>query len=98
MLETQFKDEPASTNNASHTHVLPPKTLVDKIYDEAVNSFDPDKAAGPDSIKPIILQKSWNLIKSFTCSIMIRSHELQHIPSPWKESKGIFLPKPGKID
>ena len=29
---------------------------------------------------------------------MIRSHELQHIPSPWTESKGIFLPKPGKID
>ena len=103
MLETHFKDDPASTNNAPHTHVLRPKTLVDKIYDpkrldEAVNSFDPDKAAGPDSIKPIILQKSWNLIKSFTCSIMMRSHELQHIPSPWTESKGIFLPKPGKID
>ena len=103
MLETHFKDDPASTNNASHTHVLPPKTLVDKIYDpkrldEAVNSFDPDKAAGPDSIKPIILQKSWNLIKSFTRSIMMRSHELQHIPSPWTESKGIFLSKPGKID
>ena len=103
MLETHFKDDPASTNNATHTHVLPPKTLVDKIYDpkrldEAVNSFDPDKAAGPDSIKPIILQKSWNLIKSFTRSIMMRSHELQHIPSPWTESKGIFLPKPGKID
>ena len=52
MLETHFKDDPASTNNTSHTHVLPPKTLVDKIYDpkrldEAVKSFDPDKAAGP---------------------------------------------------
>ena len=40
-----------ATNNAPHTHVLPPKTLVDKIYDpkrldKAVNSFDPDKAAG----------------------------------------------------
>ena len=103
MLETHFKDDPASTNNNPHTHVLPPNTLVDKIYDpkrldEAVNSFDPDKAAGPDSIKPIILQKSWNLIKSFIRSIMMRSHELQHIPSPWTESKGIFLPKPGKID
>ena len=84
MLETHFKDDPASTNNTSHTHVLPLKTLVDKIYDpkrldEAVKSFDPDKAAGPDSIKPIILQKAWNLIKSSTRSIMIRSHQLQHI-------------------
>ena len=103
MLETHFKDDSASTNNTSHTHVLPPKTLVDKIcdpkrLDEAVKSFDPDKAAGPESIKPIILQKAWNLIKSSTRSIMIRSHELQPIPSPWTESKGIFLPKPGKID
>ena len=103
MLETHFKDDPASTNNTSHTHVLPPKTVVDKIYDpkrlyEAVKFFEPDKAAAPDSIKPIILQKARNLIKSSTRSIMIRSHELQHIPSPWTESKGIFLPKPGKID
>ena len=90
-----IKDDPVSTNNTSHTHVLPPKTLVDKIYDpkrldEAVKYIDTDKVAGPDSIKPII--------KSSTCSIIIRSHELQHIPSPWTESKGIFLPKPGKID
>ena len=103
MLETHFKDDPASTNNTSHTHVLPLKTLVDKIYDpkrldKAVKSFDLDKAEGPDSIKPSILQKAWNLIKSSTRSIMIRSHKLQHIPSPWTESKGIFLPKPGEID
>ena len=59
MLETHFKNDPASINNTSHTHVLPLKTLVHTIYDpkrldEAVKSFDPDKAAGPDSIKPII--------------------------------------------
>ena len=62
MLETHFKDDPASTNNTSHTHNLPPKTLVDKIYDskridEAVKSFDPDKAAGLDSIKPSSYRK-----------------------------------------
>ena len=90
LVETHFKDDLASTNNTSHTHVLPPKTLVDKIYDpkrldEAVNTFDSDK-------------KAWNLIKSITRSIMIRSHELQHTPSSWTDSKGIFLPKPGKID
>ncbi|MCP4494258.1 MAG: hypothetical protein GY820_44190 [Gammaproteobacteria bacterium] len=29
---------------------------------------------------------------------MIRNHELQHVPSLWKESTGIFIPKPGKTD
>ena len=52
MLGTHFKDDPATANNISPTHVLPPKTLVDKIYDperleKAVSFFDPNKAAGP---------------------------------------------------
>ena len=29
---------------------------------------------------------------------MTRNHDLQHVPNPWKESLGIFLPKPGKTD
>ena len=29
---------------------------------------------------------------------MIRNHELQHVPSLWRESTGIFIPKPGKTD
>ena len=29
---------------------------------------------------------------------MKSSHTLQHVPAPWRESKGIFLAKPGKTD
>ena len=81
----------------------PAASLVETIYDcsrlkEAVKTFDPDTAAGPDNIKPIIIQKAWNRISTITRNIMIGNHHLQHIPAPWKESKGIFLAKPGKTD
>jgi hypothetical protein len=29
---------------------------------------------------------------------MTTSHKLQHVPKPWKESKTIFVAKPGKTD
>ena len=29
---------------------------------------------------------------------MVKSHETEHIPTPRRESYGIFLPKPGKTD
>ncbi|KAL5259170.1 hypothetical protein ACHWQZ_G009582 [Mnemiopsis leidyi] len=29
---------------------------------------------------------------------MKQSHETQHIPKPWRNSRGIFIPKPGKAD
>ena len=53
---------------------------MDKIYDpdriiRAVNSFDPDKAAGPDTIKPIIIQKAWSTIKDITRMILIKNHK-----------------------
>ena len=61
-------------------------------------SFDPLKAAGPDTLKPIIIQKAWHSIRDVTRYSMIKCHEKQHIPKPWREANGIFLPKPGKTD
>ena len=103
MIDSHFKKDPNQTTDYEITHTTPPKTLMHKIYnpdriDKAVNEFEPDKAAGPDGIKPIILQKAWPVIKDITRKILIRSHELQHIPKPWTEYKGIFIPKPAKTD
>jgi len=76
---------------------------LDKIYHperltKAVNTFDPHKAAGPDGFQPLLIQKTWHHISEITRRIMRASHKLQHIPTPWRESKGIFLAKPGKTD
>ena len=103
MAQTHFKDCSHDLRAPPVTCTIPPDNLTNNIYNderlhEAVNSFDPLKAAGPDTLRPIIIQKAWQQIKDLTRKIMIRNHELQHIPTAWKESLGIFLPKPGKTD
>ena len=66
--------------------------LLDKIYSperigKALQSFD-----------PVIFQKAWTHIKDITKNIKTKNHETQHIPTLWRDSLGIFLPKPGKTD
>ena len=93
-------DNPVTETNITHT---PEPNLLDKIYDpqrliKAVKKFEPDKAAGPDGFQPLLIQKTWDRISLITRNIMKASHTLQHVPAPWRESKGIFLTKPGKSD
>ena len=98
MEKSHFKDgdPPAHTN----TNTSPDKRLSQIIYSEsrmqeAISSFDPLKAAGPDTLQPLPIQKAWH--KTVRNKI-IKSHEMQHVPGSWTESNGIFLPKPGKTD
>ena len=103
MEKTHFKKDPHANNITNKQHINPDPNIIDKIYnpkrlEDAIMSFDPLKAAGPDTLKPIIIQKAWHSIKDVTRDIMIKCHEKQHIPKPWQESNGIFLPKPGKTD
>ena len=101
MEKSHFKDGdlPAHTN----TNTSPDKHLSQIIYSEsrmqeAISSFDPLKAAGPDTLQPLTIQKAWHHIHKTVRNIMIKSHEMQHVPGSWTESNGIFLPKPGKTD
>ena len=103
LVDTHFKRGPTNEQIIPTDTVTPTLDLLNKIYDpsritKAVKTFEPDKAAGPDNIKPIILQKAWDHISVITRKIMMYSHQTQRIPDPWKESKGIFLAKPGKTD
>ena len=103
MASTHFKESasPPPVIPANPHHIS--QDLLNKIYspdrlEKAVGSFEPFKAAGPDTLKPIIIQKAWNHIKDITRTIMSKNHETQHIPTLWRNSLGIFLPKPGKSD
>ena len=76
---------------------------LDHIFSEnrvkrALQEFGPLTAAGPDGIKPIMLQKGWDSIKQAFVSIAKASFLLGYTSDPWRNSLGIFLPKPGKDD
>ncbi len=64
----------------------------------AIKQFGNTKAAGPDGIKPIVLKNLpdnylENLKILFVCSL-----QAGYVPYRWRQSKVIFIPKPGKED
>ena len=65
---------------------------------KALSEFDPLSASGPDGIRPIMLQKGWNMIHVAFTNIIKASYLNSHTPEIWRNSTGIFLPKPGKDD
>ena len=63
-----------------------------------LSEMDPLKAAGPDQVQSILIQKAYKHIKNPLIKIYRQSHITGHIPKPWRETKCILLPKPGKVD
>ncbi|KAL5262710.1 hypothetical protein ACHWQZ_G008195 [Mnemiopsis leidyi] len=55
-------------------------------------------AAGPDGIRPIMLQKGLTQIRQEFATIARASFISGHVPKCWTNSTGIYLPKPGKTD
>ena len=65
---------------------------------EALLKFKDKKSPGPDGLKPLIFQYlPPNIIETITF-IYKASIALSFTPTLWRESKVIFIPKPGKID
>ena len=68
-------DLSAPTTNTSE----PPDDLLKTIYNpdrllEAVYSFEPFKAAEPDTLRSIIIQKTWDHFKASMMHIMVQNH------------------------
>ena len=94
---------PTDTQTTRADDTAEPRWGLDRIFSEnrvrrALQEFGPLTAAGPDGIKPIMLQKGWDSIKQAFVSIAKASFLLGYTPDPWRKSLGIFLPKPGKDD
>ena len=92
-----------TTEQTSTEEKVDPKWSHDHIFSEnrvrrALMEFDPLSAAGPDGIRPIMLQKGWASLKDAFISVAKASYLLGHTPASWRNSTGIFLPKPGKDD
>ncbi|KAL5251428.1 hypothetical protein ACHWQZ_G016957 [Mnemiopsis leidyi] len=80
-----------------------PKWSPDDIFSQrrverALLEFDGLTAAGPDGIRPIMLQKGLTQIRQEFATIARASFISGHVPKCWTNSTGIYLPKPGKTD
>ena len=105
LMDTHFPgstEAVASPVSSGEAMAFPYHTDLDFISVErvkwSIQQFKPDKAAGPDGIKPIVLQQLGpKMLKRLT--ILYRaSVALGYVPGKLRESKVIFLPKPGKSD
>ena len=70
---------------------------VEKVR-EALAHFGPHKAAGPDGIPPLVLQKLDVTSQRRLADIYTACLLLGYTPQAWRNSKVIFIPKPGKGD
>ena len=76
----------------------PSHLFSEKRAAKAIAEFDPLSAAGPDGLRPVMLQQGWDVIGMALTNIVRSSYVASVIPKCWKNSTGIFLPKPGKND
>lgn len=68
---------------------------IDKVK-WAVNSFDPYKAPGTDGVIPKMLQEADESLHRVLVNIFRASITKGYIPKAWRESKVVFIPKPGR--
>ncbi|XP_021953633.1 uncharacterized protein LOC110850505 [Folsomia candida] len=61
-----------------------------------INSFGPLKAAGKDGIFPALLQRGLAELIPYLVPLMRGCLTFGYTPLKWRESRVVFLPKPGK--
>ena len=70
--------------------------IDDDLVRKAMRQFKPNKAPGPDGLKPLVFKYlPQNAIETLTL-IYKACITFGHPPKRWRETKVIFLPKPGK--
>ena len=73
------------------------KTWIDEsLVRQAFKRFKPNKAAGPDGLKPIVFKHLPDNAITVLTLIFKACVALSHTPHAWRNTKVIFLPKPGK--
>ena len=108
LTEIHFKD--CKDSKPTNIPPSPPDTLsvdldsqdVEFITKErvlqAIESFGDYKCGSGDGIKPIVLKNMGNSALTHLTTLIKVSHLLGYVPDSWRDSKVIFIPKPGKSD
>ena len=98
--ESQDLDLSLATNNEflDQTIIEDLSWITPDLTRSAINTFGSQKAAGSDTLKPIILQNLPDNIINWITKIFTACIQLSYTPAEWRKSKVIFLPKPNKND
>jgi hypothetical protein len=107
LLDTHFPgNESTSDENNTHPNTSRHLTnaqwtnasriITDSKINWAISELQPYKSPGTDKIYPIMLQKSKDIIAENIYNILRACIAYGYIPKAWRESKAIFIPKPGK--
>ena len=72
------------------------KVFTEERIKWAIETFKPFKSAGKDEIFPALLQEGLKILLPVLEVIFVFSHATGHIPSLWRESKVVYIPKVGK--
>ena len=70
--------------------------IDDGLIRKAMKQFKPNKAPGPDGLKPIVFRYLPQNAIDVLVIIYKACISLKFTPKAWRETKVIFLPKPGK--
>ena len=73
-------------------------TFSQQRIKRALKEFAPLTGAGPDGIRPIMIQKAADAIVGPFANIAKASYRLGVTPKLWQEAEAIYIPKPGKDD
>lgn len=74
------------------------KMVHEPILVWAIKKFHPFKSAGPDGIYPALLQSGLDIILHLLAALLRACIAWRYIPEEWRNSKVVFIPKPGRID
>ena len=86
------------TTSSLYIHSRHSDWINDNLLEQAFKKFNKKKSPGPDGIKPIVFEH----LPSNFCKQLIFIYKccvhFQYTPRLWKDTKVIFIPKPGKDD
>ena len=80
----------------SEVKLMYQKWINDILIRKALAGFDTKKSPGPDDLKPVIFEYLTPIYIDYLNLIYKSCIFLHYTPRLWKETKVIFIPKPGK--
>ena len=106
LLHSHFPDR-GKISPTKYNHVMAPSFEIEgrfstwiskELVEESLLKFEHKKSPGPDGLRPIICQYFPDNILEEIAFIYKGCIALAFTPTAWRNSKVIFIPKPGKTD